>query len=54
MGRDVRRATMWFDIADAHAGVEEKSLLGADDQIGNDLFGLDVARKLAKVAWRDL
>jgi len=29
-----------FDIADAHAGVEEESLLGAYDQVGNDFFGL--------------
>ena len=29
-----------FDVADAHAGIEEQCLLGADDQVGNDFFGL--------------
>ena len=29
-----------FDVADAHAGVEEKGLLVADYQIGNRFLGL--------------
>jgi len=29
-----------FDVGDAHAGVEEQSLLAADDQVGDGLFGL--------------
>ncbi len=28
------------NIGDAHSSVEEESLLGADDEIGNDFFGL--------------
>ena len=29
-----------FDVADAHAGIEEQSLLGAYDEIRNDFFSL--------------
>jgi hypothetical protein len=29
-----------FDVADAHAGVKEQRLLGADDQVRDGLFGL--------------
>jgi hypothetical protein len=28
------------DVSDAHAGVEEESLLRADDKIGDDFFSL--------------
>ncbi len=30
----------FVDVGDAHAGVEEQRLLGADDEIGDDFFGL--------------
>ncbi len=30
----------FVDVGDAHAGVEEQGLLGADDEIGDDFFGL--------------